>query len=74
MHTQHNGNLPLSYFNIGNIAKPANTVGMPITTPENAEVPPRCWAYSFDDDIMIKNDIYKFVSTITTSMSMAFNL
>lgn len=42
MHVEYNDSLPLSNFNMGNIAKPENAVGMPMTTPENTEVPPRC--------------------------------
>jgi hypothetical protein len=52
-----NRDLPLSSFIKGSKERPEKTVGMPMTTPENVDVPPRCWAYSFDDDTMIKKDI-----------------
>jgi hypothetical protein len=51
-------NVPPSSFNIGSNASPENTVGMPITTPENVEFPPRCIAYSLDDETMMKKEIY----------------
>ena len=48
---------PLSNLSMGKIIKPENKVGIPITTPENTEVPPRCRAYSLEEDTMIKKDI-----------------
>lgn len=36
--------------------RPENTVGIPMTIPENTEVPPRCIAYSLEDDTTIKKD------------------
>ena len=52
--------LPLSSFIRGSKERPEKTVGIPMTTPENVDVPPRCWAYSLEDDTMIKKDIYPF--------------
>lgn len=37
-------------------ARPENTVGIPITIPENVESPPRCLAYSLDDETIIKKE------------------
>jgi hypothetical protein len=39
------------------MAKPANTVGIPRTTPDNTDVPPRCSIYAFEEETIIKNDI-----------------
>ena len=49
---------PWSSFIIGSNATPENTVGTPMTSPENVAVPPKCSAYRLDDDTMMKNEIY----------------
>lgn len=38
-------------------AKPENTVGIPMTRPENVDVPPKCSAYRFEEDTIMKKDI-----------------
>jgi hypothetical protein len=53
---RQSGDLPLSNLINGSRERPANTVGMPMTTPENVEVPSRYRAYSFEDDTMMKKD------------------
>ncbi len=45
-------------------ASPENTVGMPMTIPENVESPPRDFAYSLDDETMMKNEIYNLNEVI----------
>lgn len=47
----------------------AIAVGMPITSPEKVEVPPKCWAYSLEDDTMMKKvscrqPVYKMQSCV----------
>jgi len=32
--------------------------GMPMMIPEKVESPPRCWAYSLEEETIIKKDIY----------------
>ena len=46
----------MSIFIKGSKAMPENTVGIPITRPEKVDVPPKCPAYSFDEDTMMKKD------------------
>lgn len=54
MRGQAMGSLPPSYFIIGMRATPANTTGIPMTRPENVGVPPRCCAYSLDEETTMK--------------------
>ena len=51
--------LPPSYFIIGMSAIPAKTTGIPMTRPENVGVPPRCFAYSLDEETTMKNVTYE---------------
>jgi len=50
---------PLSYLAKGIRANPANTAGMPMTTPEKVAVPPKYSAYPFDDETTMKKDNYE---------------
>ncbi len=50
--------LPPSYRNRGIKVTADTTVGIPITTPEKVESPPRCCAYSLDEETMMKNETY----------------
>jgi hypothetical protein len=51
-----------SYFIRGSITMPETAVGIPMTIPENVEVPPKCFAYSLDEDTIMKNDSLRSVN------------
>ena len=55
-------NAPSSILIKGIRHMPEMSIGIPMTTPENVAVPPKCSAYKLEDETMIKNESW----TITT--------
>jgi hypothetical protein len=47
--------LPPSRLTSGTSVIPEMTVGMPMTSPENVALPPRCSAYLLPEETMMKN-------------------
>ena len=50
--------LPLSDLTSGTSAIPDMTAGIPITSPENFELPPKYSAYLLPEETMMKNVVY----------------
>jgi len=58
MGTTRAGRLPPSCLTSGISIIPEMTVGIPMTSPENVVLPPRCSAYLLPEETMTKNVVY----------------